>query len=63
MILNVPKSRIFVVGYQQKLVRVLLRPLFDKELFNMPVEQFLASLRFEQRESLDQLGIEISTFE
>jgi hypothetical protein len=29
----------------------------------MPVEQFLASLRFEQRGKLDQLGIEMGTFE
>jgi hypothetical protein len=29
----------------------------------MPVEQFLASLRFEQREKLDQLGIIISFIE
>jgi hypothetical protein len=29
----------------------------------MPVEQLLASLRFEQRGKLDQLGIEMGTFE
>jgi hypothetical protein len=29
----------------------------------MPVEQFLASLRVEQREKLDQLGIIISFIE
>jgi hypothetical protein len=29
----------------------------------MPVEQFLASLRFEQREKLDQLGIIITFIE
>jgi hypothetical protein len=28
----------------------------------MPVEQFLASLRFDQREKLDQLEIELGTF-
>ena len=30
------------------LVRVLLRPLVEKELLDLPVEQFLGSLRFEQ---------------
>jgi hypothetical protein len=29
----------------------------------MPVERFLASVRFEQREKLDQLGIEIGYFD
>jgi hypothetical protein len=29
----------------------------------MPVEQLLASLRFEQMGKLDQLGIEMGTFE
>jgi hypothetical protein len=29
----------------------------------MSVERFLASLRFEQREKLDQLGVEIGSFE
>ncbi len=43
-------------------VRVLFRPLFEKELLDMPVEQFLASLRFEQRGKLDQLEIEIGSF-
>ena len=38
-------------------VRVLFRPLFENELLDIPVEQFLASLRFEQRVKLDQLGI------
>ena len=28
----------------------------------MPIERFLASLRFEQRGKLDQLGIEIGSF-
>jgi hypothetical protein len=35
------------------------RPLPENELLDVPVEQFLASLRFEQRGKLDQLGIEI----
>ena len=29
----------------------------------MPVEHLLASLRFDQREKLDQLGIEMGSFE
>ncbi len=29
----------------------------------MPIEQFLTSLRFEQREKLDQLEIEIGSFD
>jgi hypothetical protein len=29
----------------------------------MPVERFFASLRFEQRGKLDQLGIEIDSFD
>ena len=44
-------------------VRVLFRPLLKKELLDAPVEQFLASLRFEQRGKLDQLGINISSIE
>ena len=39
--------------------QVRFRPLPENELLDMPVEQFLASLRFEQRGKLDQLGIEI----
>ena len=40
-------------------VRVLFPPQLKNELLDMPVGQFLASLRFEQRGKLDQLGIEI----
>ena len=47
------------LGY--KFERVQHRPLIQNELPDMPVEQFLASLRFEQREKLDQLGFEIDT--
>jgi hypothetical protein len=43
--------------------QVRFRPLLENELLDMPVEQFLASLRFDQREKLDQLGIELGTFE
>jgi len=32
------------------------------EPFDMPIERFLASVRFENKEKLDQLGIEIGTF-
>ena len=44
-------------------VRVLFRPLLKNELLDLPVEQFLASLRFEQGGKLDQLGIEIGSFD
>jgi len=33
------------------------------ELLDMPVDQFLTSLRFEQKGKLDQLGIEIGSFD
>ncbi len=36
---------------------------FEKEPLDMPVERFLASLRFEQRSKLDQLGIEMDSFD
>ena len=41
-----------------KLVQKLPQKLLD-----MPVERFFASLRFEQREKLDQLGVEIGSFD
>ena len=44
-------------------VRVLFRPSLENELPDMPVEQFLTSLCFEQRGKLGQLGIEKGTFE
>ena len=34
-----------------------------QKLLDMPVERFFASLRFEQREKLDQLGVEIGSFD
>jgi hypothetical protein len=40
-------------------VRVLFRPQIENELLDVPVERFLASLRFQQRGKLDQLGVEI----
>jgi len=30
---------------------------------DMPIERFLTSLRFEQREKLDQLGVEIGSID
>ena len=39
-----------------------ITPLFEKELLGMPVERFFASLRFEERGKLDQLGVENSSF-
>jgi len=44
-------------------VRVPFPPLFEKELLGMPIERFFAILRFEQRGKLDQLGIEIGSFD
>jgi hypothetical protein len=40
-----------------------ITPLFEKELLDIPTERFFASLRFEQRGKLDQLGIEIGSFD
>jgi hypothetical protein len=37
---------------------VRFRPLLENELLDLPVEQFFASLRFDQREKLDQLANE-----
>lgn len=41
------------------MVRVLFRLLVQNRLLDMPVEQFLTSLRFEQGGKLDQLGTEM----
>ena len=46
-----------------KAVRVLSRLFVENELLDIPVEQFFASLRFEQRSMLEQLGVEIGSFE
>jgi hypothetical protein len=43
-----------------KFGRVQYRP---QKSLDMLIEQFLASLRFEQRGKLDQLGIEIGSFD
>jgi hypothetical protein len=45
------------------LVQVLFRPLLENELLEIPIEQFFASLRFDQRGKLEQLGIEMGTSE
>jgi hypothetical protein len=42
-------------------VRVLPGSSVPKEPFDMPVERFLASLRFENRGKLDDLGLDIDT--
>jgi hypothetical protein len=34
-----------------------------KKTLDIPIERFLASLRFEQRGKLDQMGIEIGSFD
>ena len=39
------------------------RPFGQLELLDVPVDRFLGSLRFEQREKLDQLGIEIGSLD
>ncbi len=44
-------------------VRVLFRPQIENEPLDIPVEWFLSMLRFEQRGKLDQLGIEIGSFD
>ena len=43
----------------RSLVRVQLRPPVQYEPLDMPVERFLASVRFEHRSKLDQLGIDL----
>jgi hypothetical protein len=43
--------------------QVRFRPQLENELLDKLVEQFLASLRFEQRGKLDQLGLEIGSFD
>jgi hypothetical protein len=50
----------FEVKDYRYLVGVLFRP---QKSLDMPIERFLASLRFEQRGKLDQLGIEIGSFD
>jgi hypothetical protein len=42
------------------LIEVQYRP---QKSLDMPIERFFASLRFEQREKLDQLGNEIGNFD
>ena len=39
--------------------QVRFRPLVENELFDMPVERFLAMCRFENRGKLGDLGIKI----
>ena len=51
---------IFLVITIGKAVRVLFRP---QKPLDVPVERFFASLRFEQRRKLDQLGIEIDAID
>ena len=41
-------------------VRVLFRP---KKSLDIPIGRFFASLSFEQRGKLDQLGVEIGSFD
>jgi hypothetical protein len=43
--------------------QVPFRPLFQKELLDMPVEKFLASLRFHHWGKLEQLGIDLGSFD
>ena len=44
-------------------IQVPFPPLLEKKLLDMPVEQFLASLRFEQREKLYQMEVSIGSIE
>lgn len=44
-------------------VRVPFPSLLQNELLDMSVEQFLASLHFEKRGKLDQLGVEMGSFD
>ena len=43
--------------------QVRFRPFLENELPDMSVEQFLASLRFEQREKLYQMEVSIGSIE
>lgn len=58
-----PPVMVFAHKIIGKAARVQFRPLFEKKLLDVPVEQFLVSLRFQQRGKLDQLGIEIGSFD
>ena len=58
MVLMECKSSILIGGYKQKVVRVQYRP---QKSLDMRIERFFASFRFEQRERLDQLEIEIGS--
>jgi hypothetical protein len=44
-------------------VRVRHGPQIETGSFDVPVERFLACLRFHQRGKLEQLGIEIGSFD
>ena len=48
---------------KRALVRVQLRPPVQFEPLDVPVERFLDSVRFEHRSKIDQLGIELGTFD
>jgi hypothetical protein len=50
-------SPVFREGSGSELIRYGSH--FPKEPFDMPVERFLASLRFENKAKLDDLGLEI----
>jgi hypothetical protein len=43
--------------------QVRFGPLLENELLDLPVERFFASLRFDQRGKLDQLGIEMGSID
>lgn len=43
--------------------RVPFPPLAEIELLDMSVEQFLSSLHFDQKRKIDQLGIDLASFD
>ena len=57
-----PQSYALLTGERDKKAP-LSHHLSGNELFDIDAEQFLAFLRFEQREKSDQLGIEIDSFD
>lgn len=62
-----PQSAAFLTGERANYPGIANVPfsmhLRSNELLGVPLEQFLASLRFQQRGKLDQLGIEIGSID
>jgi len=51
-----------LTGEREKNIPFSMHLRIDEPL-DMPIERFFASLRFEQREKLDHLGVEIGSFD